>query len=80
MSLPTYVLGVDPGPTTGGWGHHGSSAEHLRYARRLTSPGGRRKCHCGCGKRVTHTGCANGVALTSGCELTIRRWVRGAAS
>jgi hypothetical protein len=36
----------------------------------------RRRCYCGCGKRATHTGLGDGLALTLGCELSIRRWVR----
>ena len=36
----------------------------------------RRRCHCGCKRRATHTGLANGIAMTHGCELYIRRWVR----
>lgn len=59
----------------GGWGTHGSAAEHLRYAQPVAGRG-RRRCDCGCGGRATHVGMANGVALTSGCELLVRRWVR----
>lgn len=36
----------------------------------------RRRCHCGCRKRATHIGLGDGIALTNGCELYIRRWVR----
>lgn len=36
----------------------------------------RRRCHCGCKKRATHLGRGDGVGLTTGCELSIRRWVR----
>ena len=36
----------------------------------------RRMCHCGCRKKDTHLGTCNGVGMTSGCELTVRRWVR----
>jgi hypothetical protein len=36
----------------------------------------RRRCWCGCGKRATHTGLAAGVAMTHGCEMLIRRWVK----
>jgi hypothetical protein len=36
----------------------------------------RRRCHCGCGSQATHTGLGDGLALTMGCELYIRRWVR----
>lgn len=54
---------------------HGSAIEHRRYAEQV-APTSRRKCHCGCGRRATHKGMANGVALTSACELGIRRWIK----
>lgn len=37
----------------------------------------RRRCPCGCGQTATHSGLGtNGIALMSGCELRVRRWVR----
>jgi hypothetical protein len=60
----------------GEWGTYGNAAEHQRYTVKITGRGGRRKCDCGCGGRATHTGAANGLGLTSGCELSMRRWVR----
>ena len=39
-------------------------------------PRSRRRCHCGCKARATHLGLANGVAMTTGCELSVRRWVK----
>lgn len=35
----------------------------------------RRKCNC-CRKRATHVGLGDGVALMSGCEWSVRTWVR----
>ena len=58
---------------TAAWGMHGSSAEHIRYAEAIKS---RKKCTCGCDGRRTHAGMANGVCLTSGCELSVYRWVK----
>lgn len=60
----------------GSWGQYGSSLDHVRYMKPVLSTS-RRRCHCGCGKRATYVGMANGVALTSGCEWSMRRWVRG---
>ena len=41
----------------------------------------RSKCYCGCNGRATHNGLGDGAGMMSGCELTVRRWVRdGAAS
>ena len=60
---------------TRGWGRHGSSITHVRYAE-PAPPRSRRRCHCGCVQRATHIGKANGVALMSGCELRVARWVR----
>lgn len=62
----------------GGWGEVGSSEAGPRYAKplaKLPHGRGRRRCHCGCGNWGTHGGYANGVCLTSGCELFVRRWV-----
>jgi hypothetical protein len=62
-----------------GWGQVGGLAEHLRYMElRSRRPGRKPKCNCGCGTPKTHTGFANGVCLTSGCELYVRRWVKTA--
>jgi len=43
-------------------------------------PRSRRRCHCGCGKRATHIGLANSMAMTRGCELYVRRWVKDPAN
>lgn len=56
------------------WGEHGSAITHQRYMQTV-EPRSRRWCSC-CRKRATHLGMANGVALSIGCELYIRRWVR----
>lgn len=58
---------------TDGWGEWGSDEEHIRYAQPFSS---KRRCRCGCKGRETHIGMCNGVALTSGCELHVMRWVR----
>ena len=60
---------------TAAWGQVGSSSEHVRYMEPVR-PQSRRRCHCGCGARATHRGMANGVCLTTACELAIRRWVK----
>jgi hypothetical protein len=59
-----------------GWGCHGSALEHGRYSEKIADRRRARRCHCGCGKKSTHLGKANGVALASGCELSIARWVK----
>lgn len=62
---------------TSEWGRWGSSSDHIRYSEKLEPRRGRRRgCHCGCGNRITHRGMANGVCLTSACELGIARWVK----
>jgi hypothetical protein len=53
---------------------HASASDHARDM--WPAPNRRRKCHCGCGGRITHVGGANAIALMSGCELSVRRWVR----
>lgn len=59
---------------TEGWGRIGST-DHVRYAEAV-SPKSRHRCSCGCKMRATHVGMANGVALTTACELAIRRWIK----
>lgn len=61
----------------GGFGMYASATEHHRYAQLL--PGRHRngrRCDCGCGGKASHAGMANGLALTSGCEWSMRRWAR----
>ena len=60
---------------TAGWGQVASAAEHVRYSQPVR-PASRRRCHCGCERRATLMGMANGIALVSGCELAIARWVK----
>lgn len=54
------------------WGSAGGSRSMIR-----ARPTSRRRCSCGCKGRATHVGLGDGVALLSGCELLVRRWVRG---
>lgn len=59
------------------WGRAASIHEHIVYAEPLTSRSMRmRKCHCGCGKRMTHGLFANGIIMGGGCEFAIHRRVR----
>lgn len=75
--LSRHALSAAMRGGTHGWGQCGSSAEHVRYSEPLERRRGRRRlCWCGCGNRITHRGMANGVALTSACELGIARWVQ----
>lgn len=60
---------------TAGWGQIGSSTEHVRYALPVHSTS-RRRCSCGCKRRATYKGMVNGVCLRSGCDLSIRRWIK----
>lgn len=59
------------------WGKIGGLPGHIRYMEpRKKRPGRQPKCSCGCEGNITHLGFANGVCLTSGCEMRIRRWVK----
>jgi hypothetical protein len=61
----------------GGWGQVADSTTMPRYAELM--PGryrNRRRCDCGCEGKASHTGMVNGLGMTSGCELSIRRWAR----
>ena len=70
---PRALAAALTGGTTS-WGEHGST-RHARYFCEA-SPRSRRRCHCGCKRRATYCGMANGVSLTMGCELYIRRWMK----
>lgn len=58
-----------------GFERYGNAELHKRYMQN-TDSGSRKKCHCGCGKKATKLGMANGVCLSIGCDLYIRRWIR----
>lgn len=70
---PAALKAAMVGGTTA-WGQRASASEHVRYMD--PAPNRRRRCRCGCGGAVTHLGKANGICLTDGCELSMRRWVR----
>lgn len=62
---------------TAAWGKIGSSVDHIRYSEALPKrPGRKKNCWCGCGGVRTHRGMANGVCLTSACQLGVARWVK----
>lgn len=73
--LPPAALSAAMRGGTAGWGQWGSVADHVRYAQPVR-PASRRKCRCGCDKRATHLGMANGVAMATGCQLGIQRWIK----
>ena len=53
---------------------YSSENRHDRYIQK--TPNKRKKCQCGCNGRITHLGMAQGAVMMSGCELTVRRWVK----
>lgn len=66
--------------TTGvsGWGRWGSAERHALYVEPAIPAMRRRKCHCGCGGRISHMTAANGVGLFWGCELSAHRFAKEA--
>lgn len=72
-NLPPEALKAAMIGGTESWGQWGSADQHIRYIQRAPSAL-RRRCNCGCKRRASHSGMANGVCLTSGCELSMRRW------
>ena len=56
-------------------------AEAMQYKRTMTPamPWSLVRCRCGCDRRASHLGLADGLCMMSGCELTVRRWVRDGA-
>jgi hypothetical protein len=57
------------------WGSVGGLPGQIRYDEPVDSKS-RRCCKCGCAQRATHRGMANGVCVTMGCDLSMRRWVK----
>jgi len=59
-------------------GSDGTRVGSVDGSRSLVSmpPRSRRRCGCGCDSRATHVGLGDGLALMSGCEMRVRRWVR----
>lgn len=60
-----------------GWGVYANAETQQRYMKLL--PGrwrNRRKCCCGCGGKQSHGGYTNGLAMTGGCEWSMRVWVK----
>jgi hypothetical protein len=53
---------------------YASASGHRSMIR--VRPTSRTRCGCGCGQRDTHVGLGDGLAMTSGCEMYVRRWVR----
>lgn len=70
-SHPAHAKAALTGP--GGFGMVANARVHERYIVPVKS---RRRCPCGCRERITHAGCCNGLAMTNGCEMWVRRWVR----
>ncbi len=59
------------------WGQHGSIFQHRLYVEPQDARGGHyRKCRCGCGTKAKFRLMANGVCMSEGCELSLRRAVK----
>ncbi len=57
------------------WGTWGSAEHHQLYVQPNKAMS-RRKCHCGCGKRMTHGAFANGIILMGGCEFSCHQFAK----
>ena len=59
----------------------GRLTEAMQYKRTMTPamPWSLARCRCGCTGRASHLGLTDGSCMMSGCELTVRRWVRDGA-
>lgn len=74
LSKPALAAAMKGG--TEGWGQQASIHDNVVYAEPAHPTMRRRKCHCGCGKRVTHSLMANGLCMGGGCEFSISRKVK----
>lgn len=67
-SLAAVRAAVEGG--TEAWGQWASAERHIVYVEPASRAMRRRKCCCGCGRRITHHMAANGIALAWGCEFS----------
>lgn len=77
MTEPTPARLRARAASPGGWELAGNAATDPRHMELM--PGrirNRSRCGCGCKGKASHTGFANGLAMTSGCEWSMRLWVR----
>ena len=59
------------------WGQCGSIFDHIVYVEPQTARGGHYlKCRCGCGKKAKYRAMANGLCMSEGCELSMRRFCK----
>jgi hypothetical protein len=72
LSPPALAAAMRTG--TADWGHEGSILKHAVYVEPFS--GSRQLCHCGCRRRVKYISMANGVGMATGCELSMRRFVK----
>lgn len=76
LSPPALKAAMKDG--TSSYGTWGSATEHTLYVEALPPEYVNRHwrmCRCGCRKRARYAAKGNGVALASGCEFSMRRWV-----
>ena len=59
-----------------GDGVYSVATGHLTVVK-INRRGGKRKCGCGCGKRVTHYLAADGCNMGEGCEFSVWKRLRG---
>lgn len=59
------------------WGERASIFEHVGYVEPQTARGGHYlKCRCGCGQRAKFRAMYNGICMSEGCEMSMRRHVK----
>lgn len=75
-SLSPQALQATMEGGTASWGQWGSADHHRLYVEPIGPEWPmrrRRRCTCGCHRKVTHRVAANGVTLSAGCEMDARR-------
>ncbi len=76
LSLAALKAAMEGG--TEAWGQHGSIFQHRLYVEPQEARGSHyRKCQCGCGLKAKFRLMANGVCMSEGCELSLRREMIG---
>lgn len=62
---------------TAEWGRRACVGEHIGYVEPQDARRGQyRKCRCGCAGKAKFRAMFNGICMYSGCELSVRRFVK----
>lgn len=66
---------------THAWGQRASIFEHIMYVEPARARRGQyRKCRCGCDGKAKFSAKANGIAMATGCEISMQKFANYATA